>query len=137
MLVRKQKTYALLDADGDDDDDGGRSSVPVVSESRKPDSHKKRYGKKILSQEDDNDELIAQEEEKRRVNMMGQVVDAGAFNLDGVTISFAEAIGLKRRIQVCSVQGPPKGDDRRETPSLSLRRFKEIGRFLGRLELYH
>ncbi|KAM1186546.1 hypothetical protein FF1_015688 [Malus domestica] len=57
MLVRKQKTYALLDADGDDDDDGGRSSVPVVSESRKPDSHKKRYRKKILSQEDDNDEV--------------------------------------------------------------------------------
>ncbi|RXH77461.1 hypothetical protein DVH24_023735 [Malus domestica] len=67
--------------------------------------------------------------------MMGQVVDAGAFNLDGVTISFAEAMGLKRRIQVCSVQGPPKGDDKRETPSLLLRRFKEIGRFLGRLEL--
>lgn len=63
--------------------------------------------------------------------MMGQDVDAGAFNLDGVTISFAEAMGLKRRIQVCSVQGPPKGDDKGETP----RRFKEIGRFLGRLEL--
>ncbi|KAB2609435.1 pre-mRNA-splicing factor ATP-dependent RNA helicase DHX16 [Pyrus ussuriensis x Pyrus communis] len=47
MLVRKQKTYAPLDADDDDDDDGGRSSVPVVSESRKPDSHKKRFRKKI------------------------------------------------------------------------------------------
>ncbi|XP_050121978.1 pre-mRNA-splicing factor ATP-dependent RNA helicase DEAH1-like isoform X2 [Malus sylvestris] len=66
MLVRKQKTYALLDADGDDDDDGGRSSVPVVSESRKPDSHKKRYRKKILSQEDDNDELIAQRGRKEK-----------------------------------------------------------------------
>ncbi|KAB2633578.1 pre-mRNA-splicing factor ATP-dependent RNA helicase DHX16 [Pyrus ussuriensis x Pyrus communis] len=67
MLVRKQQTYALLDADDDDDDDGGRSSVPVVSESRKPDSHKKRFRKKGLSQEDEDDEGIAQEEEKRRV----------------------------------------------------------------------
>ncbi|RXH96420.1 hypothetical protein DVH24_008924 [Malus domestica] len=67
MLVRKQQTYALLDADDDDDDDGGRASVPVVSESRKPDSHKKRFRKKGLSQEDEEDEGIAQEEEKRRV----------------------------------------------------------------------
>ncbi|XP_070683203.1 pre-mRNA-splicing factor ATP-dependent RNA helicase DEAH1-like isoform X1 [Malus domestica] len=67
MLVRKQQTYSLLDADDDDDDDGGRSSVPVVSELRKPDSHKKRFRKKGLSQEDEDDEGIAQEEEKRRV----------------------------------------------------------------------
>ncbi|KAM1021628.1 hypothetical protein ACFX2J_042511 [Malus domestica] len=67
LLVRKQQTYALLDADDDDDEDGGRSSVPVVSESRKPDSHKKRFRKKGLSQVDEDDEGIAQEEEKRRV----------------------------------------------------------------------
>ncbi|XP_009359017.2 pre-mRNA-splicing factor ATP-dependent RNA helicase DEAH1 [Pyrus x bretschneideri] len=67
LLVRKQQTYALLDADDDDNDDGGRSSVPVVSESRKPDSHKKRFRKKGLSQVDEDDEGIAQEEEKRRV----------------------------------------------------------------------
>ncbi|KAI5346904.1 hypothetical protein L3X38_014783 [Prunus dulcis] len=46
MLVKKQKTYSLLDAD---DDDGDRSSAQVVSVSRKADSHKKRFRKKVLS----------------------------------------------------------------------------------------
>ncbi|CAB4281095.1 unnamed protein product [Prunus armeniaca] len=67
MLVKKQKTYSLLDADDQDDDDGDRSSAQVVSESRKADSHKKRFRKKVLSQEDEDDEVIAQEEEERRV----------------------------------------------------------------------
>ncbi|PQQ07556.1 pre-mRNA-splicing factor ATP-dependent RNA helicase DEAH1 isoform X1 [Prunus yedoensis var. nudiflora] len=67
MLVKKQKTYSLLDADDQDDDDGNGSSVQVVSESRKADSHKKRFRKKVLSQEDEDDEVIAQEEEERRV----------------------------------------------------------------------
>ncbi|KAL6291376.1 hypothetical protein ACE6H2_008886 [Prunus campanulata] len=63
MLVKKQKTYSLLDAD---DDDGDRSSAQVVSESRKADSHKKLLRKKVLSQEEEDDEVIAQEEEERR-----------------------------------------------------------------------
>ncbi|KAI5330170.1 hypothetical protein L3X38_029568 [Prunus dulcis] len=67
MLVKKQKTYSLLDADDQDDDDGDRSSVQVVSESGKADSHKKRFRKKVLSQEDEDDEVIAQEKEERRV----------------------------------------------------------------------
>ncbi|KAK9926087.1 hypothetical protein M0R45_023339 [Rubus argutus] len=67
MLVRKQKTYALLDADDDDDDEDDKSSVPVVSESRKSDSNKKRFRKKATSEEDEDDEVVVHEEEARRV----------------------------------------------------------------------
>ena len=56
MLVRKQKTYALLDADDEDDEDD-KSSVPVVSESRKSDSHKKRFRKKESDQDDEEEEV--------------------------------------------------------------------------------
>lgn len=56
MLVRKQKTYALLDADDDDDEDD-KSAVAVVSQSRKSDSHKKRFRKKASSEDDEDDEV--------------------------------------------------------------------------------
>ncbi|XP_016652011.1 PREDICTED: pre-mRNA-splicing factor ATP-dependent RNA helicase DEAH1-like [Prunus mume] len=67
MLVKKQKTYSLLDADDEDDNDGDTSSAQVVSKSRKADSHKKRFRKKVLSREDEDDEVIAQEAQVRRV----------------------------------------------------------------------
>ncbi|BBN68706.1 helicase domain-containing protein [Prunus dulcis] len=67
MLVKKQKTYSLLDADDEDDNDGDTSSAHVISKSRKADSHKKRFRKKVLSQEDEDDEVIAQEGQVRRV----------------------------------------------------------------------
>ena len=62
MLARKQKTYAILDADDDEDNDVGgnvdhRSSVADASETRKVDSHKKRFRKKIESQEDEDEEV--------------------------------------------------------------------------------
>ncbi|ONH99147.1 hypothetical protein PRUPE_6G014300 [Prunus persica] len=41
MLVKKQKTYSLLD-----DDDGDRSSAQVVSESRKADSIRNDSGRR-------------------------------------------------------------------------------------------
>lgn len=74
MLVRKQKTYAILDADDSDEDDGGivdnRSSTaaPAASQSEKADTHKKRFRKKTENVEDDaDDEVIARAEESRQV----------------------------------------------------------------------
>ncbi|CAL8998472.1 unnamed protein product [Prunus brigantina] len=43
MLVKKQKTYSLLD-----DDDGDRSSAQVVSESRKADSIRNNSGRRTF-----------------------------------------------------------------------------------------
>lgn len=65
MLVRKQHTYALLDAD-DSDEDGAtiannRSSTAVVavaSQSEKADTHKKRFRKKMENVEDDFDDEV-------------------------------------------------------------------------------
>ena len=64
MLVRKQKTYAILDADDSDEDDGGivdnRSSTaaPAASQSEKADTHKKRFRKKTENVEDDADDEV-------------------------------------------------------------------------------
>lgn len=63
MLARKQKTYAILDADDDEDNDVGanvdhRSSVADAPETRKMDTHKKRFRKKIESQDDEDDEVL-------------------------------------------------------------------------------
>ncbi|XP_015869881.3 pre-mRNA-splicing factor ATP-dependent RNA helicase DEAH1 isoform X1 [Ziziphus jujuba] len=71
MLVRKQKTYAILDADDEDDDDDGdapnaKSSIETTYESRKVVSHKKRFRKKTEEQDED-DEVVARGEEERRV----------------------------------------------------------------------
>ncbi|KAG5522752.1 hypothetical protein RHGRI_034784 [Rhododendron griersonianum] len=62
LLVRKQKTYSLLEADDDDDHDvgggsGNGSHISAASEVRKADdSHKKRFRKKTENQEDEDDE---------------------------------------------------------------------------------
>jgi pre-mRNA-splicing factor ATP-dependent RNA helicase DHX16 len=63
VLARKQKTYAILDADDDEDNDVGgnvdhRSSVADAPETRKVDTHKKRFRKKIESQDDEDDEVL-------------------------------------------------------------------------------
>ncbi|KAF7113227.1 hypothetical protein RHSIM_RhsimUnG0148700 [Rhododendron simsii] len=74
LLVRKHKTYSLLEADDDDDHDvgggnGNGSHIPAASEVRKADdSRKKRFRKKTENdQEDEDDEVVANMEEKRRV----------------------------------------------------------------------
>ncbi|KAL2922318.1 putative pre-mRNA-splicing factor ATP-dependent RNA helicase DEAH6 [Bienertia sinuspersici] len=61
MLVRKQRTYQLLDADDEDDDmpvAENKSSASVASESKKLDSRKKRFRRKSdnLDEHDDDDE---------------------------------------------------------------------------------
>ncbi|XP_052179682.1 pre-mRNA-splicing factor ATP-dependent RNA helicase DEAH1-like isoform X2 [Diospyros lotus] len=72
-LVRKQKTYTLLEADDDDDNVGGAigdgSSVLAASPSRKRDSHKKRFRKKTENQEDEDedDQAVVNGEEERQV----------------------------------------------------------------------
>lgn len=65
LLVKKQKTYTILDAD----DDGGTAIVddrPVASESRKSSKDKKRFRKKIGVEDDDDDQEIALVEQERR-----------------------------------------------------------------------
>ncbi|GAB2227982.1 hypothetical protein Droror1_Dr00009811 [Drosera rotundifolia] len=60
LLVRKQKTYQLLDADDEDDDDGGvvaadsKPSVSVASATKE--SQKKRYRKKSEHSDVEDDE---------------------------------------------------------------------------------
>ncbi|KAK3406356.1 hypothetical protein EUGRSUZ_K02504 [Eucalyptus grandis] len=78
LLARKQKTYAMLDADDDDDDgdskpnvsqggiDNGSSSI-TISETGKGASHKKRFRKKSGSHEDEDEESIAHVDEERMV----------------------------------------------------------------------
>lgn len=62
MLVRKQKTYMLLDADDDEDDAGANtvvdknSSTKSASVTGKGDTHKKRFRKMIEREEDQDDE---------------------------------------------------------------------------------
>lgn len=81
LLARKQKTYAMLDADDDDDDgddgdskpnvsqggiDNGSSSI-AISETGKGASRKKRFRKKSGSHEDEDEESIAHVDEERMV----------------------------------------------------------------------
>ncbi|KAI4343938.1 hypothetical protein L6164_011226 [Bauhinia variegata] len=68
MLVRKQKTYTILDAD--DDEDVGRddkASIMAASVSRKPESGKKRFRRKTEIEDDEDDEVIEREEKGRHV----------------------------------------------------------------------
>lgn len=55
MLVRKQKTYTLLE--DDEGEDAGNSSItPAASHSVKADTRKKRFRKKAENAEDEDDE---------------------------------------------------------------------------------
>ncbi|KAL7002826.1 Pre-mRNA-splicing factor ATP-dependent RNA helicase DEAH1, partial [Sarracenia purpurea var. burkii] len=71
LLVRKQKTYPILEGDNDDQDGGGGSGnvsyVPAASPAKKIDTHKKRFRKKTENKEDEDDVVVANEEEERRV----------------------------------------------------------------------
>ncbi|MCL7029249.1 hypothetical protein MKW94_019468, partial [Papaver nudicaule] len=63
MSVRKQQSYALLDADTDEEDDDIRIASP-----KKVDSHKKSFRKKIENQDDgDDDEVMAEAVKEKRV----------------------------------------------------------------------
>ncbi|KAK6920950.1 DEAD-box helicase, OB fold, partial [Dillenia turbinata] len=84
MLAKKQKSYAILDADDDDDDVAAAEFAPSTSvalPSKKADSQNKRYRKKNEDQNNEDDEayfffvvVIAWEQErqvKRRVSDEG------------------------------------------------------------------
>ncbi|KAF8365081.1 hypothetical protein HHK36_032912 [Tetracentron sinense] len=59
MLVRKQKSYALLDADDDDEGVGGDQLYPIdsTSQSKKVEARRKHFRKKIENQDDEDDEV--------------------------------------------------------------------------------
>lgn len=62
MLVRKQKSYAILDADDDDENEGAvsvdnRSLVPAAPGSRKIGTDKKRFRKKMDEDDEDDNEV--------------------------------------------------------------------------------
>lgn len=58
MLVKKQKSYALLDVDDDDDGSGSQvSHVAVVSRSKKVNSRQKRFRKKSENQDSEDEEV--------------------------------------------------------------------------------
>ncbi|KAI9079448.1 hypothetical protein K1719_038530 [Acacia pycnantha] len=65
MLVRKQKTFAILDADDADDDE--ESSMRTGSQSRKSEGRKKRFRKKNEVDDGEDDEVIARNEKERQV----------------------------------------------------------------------
>lgn len=71
LLVRKQRTYQLLDADDDDDDmpvSVNKKSASIASESKKLDSSKKRFRRKSDNpDEDDDDEVAISREQERQV----------------------------------------------------------------------
>ncbi|KAK4264508.1 hypothetical protein QN277_025671 [Acacia crassicarpa] len=62
MLVRKQKTFTILDVDDDEE-----SSMRTGSESRKPEARKKRFRKKNEVDDGEDDEVIARDEKERQV----------------------------------------------------------------------
>lgn len=65
ILARKQKQYAILDADDDDDDNSGggdrtvfdKSVIAAASEPKRADTHKKRFRKKTDSEENEDNEV--------------------------------------------------------------------------------
>ncbi|XP_010538373.1 PREDICTED: pre-mRNA-splicing factor ATP-dependent RNA helicase DEAH1 [Tarenaya hassleriana] len=80
MLVRKQKTYALLDADDEEDEDGGtidqkRSSA---SETKKSDKGRKRFRKKSGHSEDDDDEVAVKDDDRQVKRRISQDEDDGS-----------------------------------------------------------
>lgn len=64
ILARKQKTYALLDADDDEDDveekggNGDKFSAGMASTPREVENHRKRFRKKSEHQEDEDDNKV-------------------------------------------------------------------------------
>ncbi|KAK4773357.1 hypothetical protein SAY87_028376 [Trapa incisa] len=75
ILVKKQRTYTLLDADDEDEDNANvdtsvienRSSGASVSETKKADHDRKRFRKKTESRDDEDDEPSLHLDEHRRV----------------------------------------------------------------------
>ncbi|KAL3513087.1 hypothetical protein ACH5RR_025804 [Cinchona calisaya] len=70
MLVRKQRTYALVEADDEDDDAGASVSNTTGSmptQSRKEDNRGKKFRKRAEPQEDDDDEEVRNGEDERSV----------------------------------------------------------------------
>ncbi|XP_006296554.2 probable pre-mRNA-splicing factor ATP-dependent RNA helicase DEAH6 isoform X2 [Capsella rubella] len=66
MLLKKQKTFSLLEADHDEDE--GNVEKQYALESAKSDKTRKRFRKKIEEQEDyDDDEVLIAREDKRNV----------------------------------------------------------------------
>ncbi|KAL2456374.1 RNA helicase family protein [Abeliophyllum distichum] len=62
MLVRKQKTYTLLEDDNDDED-----AVSVASQPKKEDARNKKFRKRNEAQSDSDDEVVRNSGEERRV----------------------------------------------------------------------
>ncbi|MBA0744098.1 hypothetical protein Gogos_006735 [Gossypium gossypioides] len=78
VFARKQKAYALLDADDDEEEAGANTSVhrlssnEPASETRKGDKHKKRFRKKNESEQDEDDEEVIHVDEKKRVKRQAE-----------------------------------------------------------------
>ncbi|XP_009630268.1 pre-mRNA-splicing factor ATP-dependent RNA helicase DEAH1 isoform X2 [Nicotiana tomentosiformis] len=68
-LVRKQKTYTLLEADDDDDNNVGGESNSVSSQTRKEDTHQKKFRRRVETHEDEDedDEVVRNVGDERRV----------------------------------------------------------------------
>ncbi|WCJ43640.1 RNA helicase family protein [Euphorbia peplus] len=71
MLAKKQRSYAILDADDDDDNIGSafnkKSPDLADAEPRRSSAHQKRFRKKTETEEDGDDEVVSQAVDKRRV----------------------------------------------------------------------
>lgn len=73
MLVKKQKSYTLIDADDDDDDVGGQ--VPQVVKSHKLDIRQKRFRKKSENEEIDDEEVTRRDKERQVRTRTSEVDD--------------------------------------------------------------
>ncbi|KAL9243279.1 hypothetical protein vseg_017186 [Gypsophila vaccaria] len=68
LLVRKQRTYQLLDADDEDDIvPAEENKVSAISEPKKIESHKKRFRRKRDEEDDEDDEVVPSKTEDRQV----------------------------------------------------------------------
>lgn len=56
MLVKKQKTYTILEGDDDVGEPISNASVSATSDSQKKDNQKKRFRRKTEYQDDEDEE---------------------------------------------------------------------------------
>ncbi|KAA8542530.1 hypothetical protein F0562_023682 [Nyssa sinensis] len=111
ILVRKQKTYTILEADNDEDNvygGVGDSSVAAASQSRKVDTHKKRFRKKTENQDDEDDEVDAREEEERRVKRRTSQNDDDSESEEERLLDQREREQLERNIKDRDAAGTKK-----------------------------
>lgn len=113
MLVRKQKSYTLLEAD--DDDTAGDALPPQAPKSKNRDTHKKRFRKKSELENDDEEDVAPAKEERRVKRRTSPSEDDGSESEEERLRDQREREELERNIKARDAASTRKLDEQKLT----------------------